>query len=234
LTTESAEEIVLRAEVADEQTKAFNMGLDLLVEGSAKPGHEAEWRDLLARSFEGRATEGDAARFQVISIPPYQRIGAPRVGFDAAADEWMIKARGAKTEEQATAALQENRGYYVLRLVQCDGIPQYSHGGLYEGVDETSFRGSFLSSCGDVLSAELMHEAWNSKLPEAAISYGRALLAAADTAAVEEKSITRRLLSRLGSGREKTPFADQLDIVRAAGRWYIFWGERGHPIRAWS
>jgi hypothetical protein len=27
--------------------------------------------------------------------------------------------------------------------------------------------------------------------------------------------------------------AEQLDIVRAAGRWFIFWGERGHPIRAW-
>jgi hypothetical protein len=27
------------------------MGLDLVVEGSAKPGHEEEWRQLLKRSF---------------------------------------------------------------------------------------------------------------------------------------------------------------------------------------
>jgi hypothetical protein len=45
----------------------------------------------------------------------------------------------------------------------------------------------------------------------------------------------RTLLSRLGLAKESepVPIADQLDIVRAAGRWFIFWGERGHPIRAW-
>jgi hypothetical protein len=43
-------------------------------------------------------------------------------------------------------------------------------------------------------------------------------------------------LARLGLAKkepEHIPIAEQLDIVRAAGRWYIFWGERGHPIRAW-
>jgi hypothetical protein len=29
------------------------MGLDLIVEGCAKPGHEQEWRQLLKRSFSG-------------------------------------------------------------------------------------------------------------------------------------------------------------------------------------
>jgi hypothetical protein len=33
--------------------------------------------------------------------------------------------------------------------------------------------------------------------------------------------------------RPLAPIADQLEIVRAAGRWYVFWGERGHAIRAW-
>jgi hypothetical protein len=32
---------------------------------------------------------------------------------------------------------------------------------------------------------------------------------------------------------EAITIADQLDIVRAAGPWFVFWGERGHPIRAW-
>jgi hypothetical protein len=125
----------------------------------------------------------------------------------------------------------------VLRLVKCDGVPQYSHGSLYEGVDETSFRGAFLKDCGDVLGKVLLNEAWNSKLPEAAISYGQALLAAADAAEAAGLAPTRRrtILSLVGLAKTAEPvaIAEQLDIVRAAGRWFIFWGERGHAIRAW-
>jgi hypothetical protein len=52
------------------------VGLDLVVEGCAKPGHDPEWRRILERSFAGHElSELDAARFQEISIPGYQRIG---------------------------------------------------------------------------------------------------------------------------------------------------------------
>ena len=214
------------------------MGLDLVVEGCAKPGDEPEWRRLLERSFAGQEpSEADVARFQEISIPGYQRIDAPRVGFDSAADAWMIEAQKAKTPEDVTAILKEFHGYHVVRLVKCDGVPNYSHGGLYDGVDETSFRGTFLKECRDVLGKDLLEQAWNNKLPEAAISYGQALLVAADaaeTAGLAPKP-RRTILSRLGLAKTVEPvaIAEQLDVVRAAGRWFIFWGERGHPIRAW-
>lgn len=214
------------------------MGLDLVVENCAKPGHEPEWRRILERFFAGHEpSEEDIARFPKISIPGYQRVGAPRVGFDSAADAWIIEARDAKTSEEVAAVLKEFHGYYVLRLVKCDGVPKYSNGGLYDGVDETSFRGSFFKGCQDVLGKDLLDEAWNCKLPEAAISYGQALLAAADvaqTAGLAPKP-RRTILSRLGLAKTPEPVAivEQLDIVRAAGRWFIFWGERGHAIRAW-
>jgi hypothetical protein len=214
------------------------VGLDLVVEGCAKPGHEPEWRRLLERSFFGQdLSEADIARFQEINIPGYVRIGAPRVGFDSAADAWIIEARKAKTPEDVAAVLKEFHGYHVVRLVQCDGVPNYSSGGLYDGVDETSFRGAFLNDCRDVLSNDLLNEAWNSKLPEAAIRYGEALLAAADaaeTAGVAGKP-RRTILSLVGLAKaaEPVPVAEQFDIVRAAGRWFIFWGQRGHAIRAW-
>ncbi len=109
--------------------------------------------------------------------------------------------------------------------------------GLYEGADDTSFRGAFLSDCGDVLSSELLSDAWNHKLPDEAVAYGRSLLTAADTAEAEGRRAARRrgILSFLGLAkvREPIPIAEQLEIVRAAGRWFIFWGERGHAIRAW-
>jgi hypothetical protein len=222
----------------DDKCEVLDVGLDLVVEGSAKPGHEAEWRRMLERSFAGEEpSREEIEHFQEISIPGYQRIGAPQVGFDSAADTWIIEVQGAKTPEDAAAVLREFHGYYVLRLVGCDGVPTYSNSGWYDGVDDTSFRGAFLKDCADVLSKDLIDDAWNSKMPEQATSYGQALLAAADAAevAVRTPKPRRTFLSRLGLAKTAEPLeiAEQLEIARAAGRWYIFWGERGHAIRAW-
>jgi len=82
-----------------------------------------------------------------------------------------------------------------------------------------------------------LNDAWNHKSPEQAVAYGKSLLAAADVAEAADVAPKqqRTLLSRLGLAKETEPvaIAEQLDIVRAAGRWFIFWGERGHAIRAW-
>lgn len=217
------------------------MGLDLIVEGCAKPGHEAEWRRVLERSFaEVELTDAETARFAEISIPPFERLGAPRVGYDSAADAWIIEVRKANTPEEVALVLEDFHGHYAVPLVKCDGVPEYSHGGLYDGLDETSFRGSFLSDCGHVLDRRLISDAWNHKLPESAVAYGAALLAAADAVATgagpEPPPPKRGLLARLGLGRappEPIPLDEQLKIVRAAGKWFMFWGERGHAIRAW-
>jgi hypothetical protein len=153
------------------------MGLDLVVEGCPKPGHEHEWKKLLKRSFADEGlSEAETARFQEICIPSYERIGAPRVGYDDAANEWILKARNVNTPEDAAAVLKEFEGYYVLRLVECDGVPKYSNGALYVGTDETSFRGAFLQDCQDVLSKSLLNDAWNHKFPEAAVAYGKLCL----------------------------------------------------------
>jgi len=133
--------------------------------------------------------------------------------------------------------LKEFEGYYVVRLVECDGVPKYSNGGLYAGVDETSLRGSFLDDCKDVLSKDLLNEAWSHKFPEEAVAYGKMLLAAAEAAESAGRTPKQRrtLLSRLGMAKDHDPLAitEQLDIVRTAGRWFVFWGERGHAVRAW-
>jgi hypothetical protein len=212
------------------------MGLDLVVEACASPGHEDEWRRLMERAFADSAlSDEEVARFNAISIPGYMRIGAPQVGVDPSANEWIVEARQARTPDDIAQALKAFDGYYVLRLVMCDGVPRYSNGGLYDGVDETSFRGAFLSDCGNVIEDQLLAAAWQHKFPEAAIAYGHALLAAADAAETSPLKPRSGFLSRLGFGKpsETTPLDEQLDIVRAAGRWFIFWGERGHPVRAY-
>jgi hypothetical protein len=213
------------------------MGLDLLVESCARAGHEAEWRRLIESSFAGEpGADTDNARFREISIPPYERVGAPRVGQDVAADAWILKVRGATTPEETAEVLKQFEGYYALALVTSDGVPKFSHAG-FGGVDETSFRGAFLSDCGQVLPKRLIDDAWNHKLPEAAVAYGQALLAAAEATPADAPvpPSKKGILARLGLAKppEPIPLDEQLEIVQAAGRWYVFWGERGHAIRAW-
>ena len=116
-----------------------------------------------APSLSKKLSQAEIARFQEISIPGYARIGAPRVGQDRTANEWILDARKPRTPEEAAAVLKGSEGYYAVRLVKRDGLPEYSHGDLYEGADATSFRGAFLNDCPDVLSAGLLNDAWNHK-----------------------------------------------------------------------
>ncbi len=214
------------------------MGLDLVVEGAAKPGHHDEWLRLLQRSFSDQVlSEAEIARFNEISVRGYENIGAPKVGRDIAADQWILQARRAETPDEKAAILKEFDGYYAVRLVSCDGVSNYSNGGLYDGVDATSFRGALLEICRDVLTKDMLNKAWSHKLPHEAVAYGKDILALADAAQFAGNPPKRRrsFLSRIGLAKEPEPvaLAEQLDIVRSAGRWFIFWGERGHPIRAW-
>lgn len=214
------------------------MGLDLVVEGAAKPGHHDEWLRLLQRSFSDQVlSETEIARFNEISVRGYENIGAPQVGRDVAADHWILQARRAETPDEKAAILKEFDGYHAVRLVNCDGVSNYSNGGLYDGVDATSFRGSILEKCSDVLTKDMLNKAWSHKLPQEAAAYGRSILALADAAQLAGLPPKRRrgFLSMIGLVKEPQPLplAEQIDIVRSAGRWFIFWGERGHPIRAW-
>lgn len=220
------------------------MGLDLVVEGCAKAGHEAEWRQVLERAFRGDQQPGDGERFDAISIPSYERVDAPRVGRSAEADAWIIAARGVATSDAVADVLKEFDGYRVLKLAKSDGVPPYSHGGLYDGADETSFRGAFLQMSGDVLSSELIDEAWKSKFPDEAVAYGQALLDSAAAAAARPYPKSQPETARAKTGflarlfKPKTEakaltLDEQIDVVQAAGKWFLFWGERGHAIRAW-
>lgn len=215
------------------------MGLDLIVEPCAAPGHEAEWRRLMERIFgkrrwfqRRRLSHKEVERLNAISIPPYKQVGAPRVGFDAAADAWIIAQRKAKTPEDIAATLKKFSGFYVLTLAKCDGVPAYSHGSISADLDETSFRGEFLLNCTKVLDEDTLHGVFGKKWPEAAVAYGRALLAAADDAERSPRKARRKSSGAFldTATGEPIPRAEQLDIVRAAGRWFVFWGERGHPI----
>jgi hypothetical protein len=223
------------------------MGLDLVPLGRPKPGHEVEWAKLMQTLYEGgREREKAAKRREEISIQPYEAIGAPRVGYDAEADAWAIARKDPARRVTDAELIEHMHGYYVVELMagKCDGVPRYTHGGLYDGVDETSFRGKFLEPCQDLLGEDLLSEAWTEVMrPEEAVAYGKRLLDVAERAAaangIGASSAQPAPPPPRAEDGEDEPLtydfslAEKVDILRSAGRWYIYWGERGHPISAW-
>src|SRR5512140_50841 len=123
------------------------MGLDWNPLARPKAGNEAEFDRLFSllngkeplyltvfSAFFGitspkRKREKRLARFREISEPPFETLGAPRVGFDAAADAWLrarLDAKGKAGEFEN--ARRQMHGYYVLDLLPpCDGLPLYTN-----------------------------------------------------------------------------------------------------------
>lgn len=225
------------------------MGLDLFPAGRAKPGHEAEWARLIKRLYDGKPeSEEQAERRFAVSIQPWSDLGAPRVGESPEADAWALTEPGRNTEKSDAEVLEEMKGFHAIALLRgkCDGIPAYTHAGLYDGLDETSFRGSFLELCEDILGENLLATAWTDCMPpEEAVAYGMELLHAADQAERKANSAAPGKTVRMKSEPktindanvqrepEEVTLAEKLDILRSAGRWYVFWGKLGHPIQAW-
>ena len=214
------------------------MGLDLIPLGRPKPGSELEWQSLMERLYGYQETDEPPRNTQrrlEISVPSYEAVGAPRVGQDPAADKWLldkIKDRSGKSEQ---TILADYAGYCVLELLtgKCAGTPAYSNGGLYDGVDLTSFRGALLNDCADLLDRQTRDRTWTFCMrPEEAAEFGRHLIEQAASPTVAQGQ-NRSPFGRLfGSKPSKISSDEQRKIVEAAGRWYIFWGERGHPIWA--
>lgn len=216
------------------------MGLDLLPAGRPKPGFEAGWSELMQKLYDGKGeTEEEAQRRLEISILPWADLDAPRVGEDPAANAWILAQPGRDRSKTDAQIIEEMRGYCALALLRgrCDGITNFTHAGLYDGVDETSFRGSFLELCEDILGRELLSTAWTDWMrPEEAVEYGQRLLEAAERAArsgAPPPAKPARRWWRGKSQRQEPTFEEKLAILRDAGRWYVFWGSRGHPIQAW-
>lgn len=205
------------------------MGLDLLPMGRAVSGQEAEWKQLMEPLYTNSPTPADhPQRLLAISIPPHADIGAPRVGSDEAANAWMIaRARQAGETKSDAEIIKVTEGYYVVELLlgKCDGVPAYSNAGLYE-IEATSLRGEFLTQCTAFLDPATIALAWRTATrPSDAVAYGRQLLAALNSRVTDEPGAS--------SGQQHLSVQEQRQVIEAAGRWYIFWGERGNPVWAY-
>lgn len=214
------------------------MGLDLLPLSKPKSGFESEFDQLFQSIF--RTTNGAdradrdvrIARLQEITIAPYEVLGAPRVGEDPAADAWL-RALMADLEEEVSFEELKSRmdGYYVLDLVPpCDGLPIYTNCKLGR-VEAYSFRGSYLFNCDDVLGDAMISRAWTPMKADELIAYGEGLKEQAANYATEHG-----VMAVLG--QHDPPCDLELPcglahIADSAGRWCVFWGERGFGLEPW-
>lgn len=221
------------------------MGLDWNPMARPRAGYEEEFEKLfgeltgrtpikrpgLSRLFKSSTlTKAEEAvrieRFREITQAPFETLGAPRVGHDEEADEWLRE----KLADDASfeAAKQEMDGYYVLDLLPpCDGFPRYSHYGWYEGLDRYSFRAKFLEHAIEDIEPSLIELGYQRLTTLELVEYSSRLFEVAEHVA-KMHGLDLEEDHEDEEGPEGT-----LDIVLVAARWCRFWGERGHGLEPW-
>jgi hypothetical protein len=123
-------------------------------------------------------------------------------------------------------------------------LPPYSNGSPRGYVEAYSFRGQFLKDCAADIGQDLLATAYESKLPDELLSYGRALLARAEDLAGRHGLDPMNLAipdeipsvdEFLAGARAPATWSveHRVDVAHSAGRWCVFWAERGHLLDAY-
>lgn len=221
------------------------MGLDMRPMGKPKPGFEKRFVDIfemvtkdkipqpsLLDKIKGKKYPTKDELLQewfANQIPTYETIKAPRVGRDKEADEWIRnKYNELEQKPPLEQFLKEYEGYYVIELAkEQDGVPVY----IAMGQDENVFRGQFLQYCSDILSEDLINEAWNTKMANETLDYGNRLMAVADKLA-KQHNLEYLKTQRLPPDRDEDTVESKLHIIFSLAKWLIFYGKNGHGYEA--
>ena len=165
-------------------------------------------------------------RYLEISFPAYENIGAPRVGFDKAADDWMLQHYAANKQEDETEVqfLERMKGYYALDVLKnCDGIPRYrAFGG-----EAYIFRGQFSNDLQEELG-ELYNKAYEYLNAEELVTYGKEIMDLASEYATQHQTEFVKGDTN-EEGVDEGP-AYKTHLLRNFGRWCLFWGKKGHGM----
>ena len=196
------------------------MALDWAPLPLPKPGHAEEFAMLLARVKSGDHTALD--RLASIATPVFETLGAPRVGYDDEADEWLRTKVG---EDDHYEMCMKMQGYYVLDLLPaCDGFPVYTSSS-WPKLDRYSFRGAVLDNVRDTLGA-LYHEAFHFKSANELEDYGERLNACARKFARRYRVMEIELVRLPPAGKAEA----RAHVIFAAARWCLYWSRRGHGL----
>lgn len=165
-----------------------------------------------------------------ISIPSYETIKAPQVGFDEVANNW-IKAKYQQTNKTISENefLKQHLGYYVIELAkEKDGVPVYSS----IGQDENVFRAQFLLSCKDIMGDDLFQDAYVSKLAQETLHFGEQLMSIGDKYANEHNLTYLKQQKVPPEVEEDDAIESKIHILYSAAKWLIFYGKNGHGFEA--
>jgi len=197
-----------------------------------KRGYEREYVDLFHKLVraEGRSRDQVMGWFLDITEPSFATIGAPRIGHDEAADEWLrtrLEKSGRLAELPQLQA--EMDGDHVLEIMPpCDGFPVYSRHRDVEHLDRYSFHAELLRG---IVADDLWQRAHQMMLVEDHHAYAEQLLDAAMTFSYEHK-----LPSHVETIREPVFPEDTAErsghILFAAAKWCWYWSERGYGLAA--
>jgi hypothetical protein len=221
------------------------MGLDWRPMGKPLPGFEDRYQQLFRilqgkekqslsiwdnlKGKKGPAREVLLKEWFGLSTPSYETIEAPRVGRDAEADDWL-EEEYEKTDKSIPwqEFLRNHQGYYVIELAkELDGVPMY----IAMGQDRNVFRGQFLKFCEGVIGAQLLNEAWETKLAKETEQYGQQLMEVADRVAAEQ-NLGYLKEQRIPPEWEDDDIRCQIHILFAAAKWLLFYGKNGHGYEA--
>lgn len=159
-------------------------------------------------------------------ISPFETIGAPRIGIDDAATDWFVReARKQQAPQDIDTLLKENHGKFVPDLATNKG----GHGSITGMLgSDISFRGKIIGQS-VIVPGNLSAEAYADHTDEELLSYGHALMYAA-----EEYAIEHDIPWPLNKGASiKTEAEEDLKYLVDGANWCIFWGEHGHGMHAW-
>jgi hypothetical protein len=164
------------------------MGLDCYPGGRARLGKEKSWQAAMERLYRGR--QAAPFRFALahrsldkLSTPPEETLGAPQVGRDAIADQFVLARKPATADEEKWLAF--NKGHYICELVveRWPELVRFSVEPASLVMSPIWFHGRVLESCPRVVDEELALLVWTDAMrPEHAEEYGMRLEAASRTA----------------------------------------------------
>lgn len=201
------------------------MGLDWEPLARPRPEHAAEFETLLSH-LQATGDESVLDRMNAISIPPYETLGAPRIGIDDAADEWL---RTRVSDDDFYEMCMKMHGYYVLDLLlPCDGFPVYARSPTWPKLDRCTFRGALLADVRDDLGG-LYDEADLYKSADELEDYGERIMARARRLAREHRIMDVEIVTGLPSYEPRSIEA-RAHIMFAAARWCLYWSRRGHGL----
>lgn len=203
------------------------MGLDCRVLNAPKPEHKEEFNEIFENYIRHRDSLNDEVvkRYQEISIPAFTNLGAPIVGQDKEADEWVLQfyEKGKQENETEEQFIERNKGYHVVQLVKNDGLPQY----VPLGQDPYIFRGKWLRQIEDIIGEEMVHKAYSYQNAEELVVFGGEMMAIGNQYA-EANNCEHVSGSRDESFDDGPEF--KVHLMKNFARWCLYWGKKGHGM----